>query len=154
MKKIFSSFSFLLLFSHLSVEATPAYSINYANQFMGTFYQATISCTEGDCQAVWTADTDGDQEQREVELSESDFLEILGSISSISDFANSVVSEEMHSNFIDFHLIAITAVDDAAKDTKIYKIPVKDPSPEFVDWLYKIGYQPNEQLLLSVKPLR
>jgi hypothetical protein len=115
--------------------------IDYAHESDGVFHRGTFSLIAGKVGATWTLDRGGKKESRDIPLTEDAFRSLWDGINDIADFKTGAIRDpNQQLDTSTHHVVAIVFSLGHEKGMRTCVIPSATASPEFKQWLGKIGY--------------
>ena len=121
--------------------AKDVFMIDYAHESDCVSHHGTFSLIGGKVGATWTLDRGGKKESRDIPLSEDAFRSIWDGVTDIPDFKTGAVKDP--SQQLDpstYHIVGIVFRVGGQKGMRTCMIASASASPEFKQWLTKIGY--------------
>lgn len=117
------------------------FMVDYAHESDDVFYHGTFSLIEGKVASTWTVDRGGKKESRDISMTEDAFRSIWDGVADIPDFkAGTVKDPNQQLDTSTHHIVGIVFSLGEQKGMRTCMIPSATASPEFRQWLTKIGY--------------
>jgi hypothetical protein len=117
------------------------FTVDYAHESDGVFHHGTFSLIGGKVGATWTLDRAGKKESGDITMTEDTFRSIWDGVSDIPDFKTGAVKDpNQQLDPSTYHVVGIVFNCGEQQGMKTFMIPSATASPEFRQWLMKIGY--------------
>jgi len=115
--------------------------IDYAHETDGVFHHGSFSLIGGKVGATWTVDDKGQKERKDLAMTEETFRSVWNAVKDIQDFKTGVVTApDQQLDPLTHHVVGIVFSLSGQKGMRTHMIPASTTSPEFREWLTKIGY--------------